>query len=277
MRASSLSSQKVISLLNQFFVPVYVSNEDYALAGPAPAAEKAEKNRIYHESLKAQLSTGTVHVYILSPQGQPIDSQHVAVAAKPDQLLSMLERVIAKLELRPGPTVVKPVPQSFPPPCEPDSLTLHLTARVISGGAWGEYPAEDWIQLSRNEWHKLLPPAHAAVGTAWEIDAAVAAKLFNHFYPATENNDLAKNQIQQQSLRGTVLSRRNGVFSAQLAGKLRMKHPFYHKPDGNVVEATIVGTLDGRDGSDDVPTLRLITESAKYNHGTFAIAVDTVR
>src|SRR5919197_3548626 len=98
MRASSLSNEKVISLLNRYFVPVYVSNEDYAEGGSAPAGEKAEKDRIYRETLKAGLSAGTVHAYVLAPDGRVLDSLHVAVAAKTDRLLAMLERAVAKLK-----------------------------------------------------------------------------------------------------------------------------------------------------------------------------------
>ena len=39
MRASSLANDKVISLINRYYVPVYISNEDYARTGSAPADE----------------------------------------------------------------------------------------------------------------------------------------------------------------------------------------------------------------------------------------------
>ncbi|HEV3021394.1 MAG TPA: hypothetical protein VGX76_02965, partial [Pirellulales bacterium] len=102
----------MISLLNRYFVPVYLSNEDYAKDGPAPAEDKAERDRIYREALKAELSTGTVHVYILDPDGRPIDSQHVAVASKVEKLTEMLERTVEKLKLPEGQPLVKPATQS---------------------------------------------------------------------------------------------------------------------------------------------------------------------
>ena len=46
MRASSLSNDKVIDLLNHFFVPVYLSNEDFAKGGCAPIEERKELQRI---------------------------------------------------------------------------------------------------------------------------------------------------------------------------------------------------------------------------------------
>ena len=46
MRASSLSSAKVIDLLNSYFVSVFLRNQDFADGGAASAEEKSEKARI---------------------------------------------------------------------------------------------------------------------------------------------------------------------------------------------------------------------------------------
>ena len=62
----------MINLINRYFVPVYVSNEDFRAGGHASAEERAEKDRIYREALAAKLSTGTVHVYIVAPDGHQI-------------------------------------------------------------------------------------------------------------------------------------------------------------------------------------------------------------
>src|SRR5215471_12283012 len=98
MRAGPLSNTKVVSLLNRYFVPVYAVNEDYRKGGSAPAAEKAEYMRIYRAALKAKLSTGTVHVYILDPDGKPIDSRHVAKASNVYTLVDLLESTVKKLK-----------------------------------------------------------------------------------------------------------------------------------------------------------------------------------
>src|SRR5436190_21496441 len=102
MRAGPLSNSKVISLLNRFFVPVYAVNEDYRDGGVAPVADRAEYNRIFKQSLAAGISTGTVHVYILSPEGIPVDSLHVATAAKTERLIDLLERIIESWASREG-------------------------------------------------------------------------------------------------------------------------------------------------------------------------------
>src|SRR5438034_6008196 len=274
MRAGPLSNTRVISLLNRFFVPVYAANEDYRDGGVHPAEEKAEYNRIFKEAHAAKLSVGTVHVYILSPGGHPIDSLHVATAAKTDRLIDLLERTVEKLNVREGKAVVSPVAQSAPPKCASDSLVLHLTSRSLDGrGAWSDFPVEDWIVLGRDEWEKLLPRSPVQVGDSWEVDKKISAKLLTHFYPPTENNDVSKNLFERQSLKATVVSVHNGAARARIDGGMKMRHSFYHKEDGKVVEATVVGFIDFEPSSRNIRSFQLVTEQATYGGGTFGVAV----
>ena len=91
MRAGPLSDEKVVSLLNSYFVPVYVSNDDYDDKGPAPAAEKVERRRIMMEARQANLSVGTVCVYLLGPDGKVIDTCRVPQANDTKYLIGWLE------------------------------------------------------------------------------------------------------------------------------------------------------------------------------------------
>jgi hypothetical protein len=280
----------VISLLNRYFIPVYVSNEDYAKDGCAPAEEKAERNRIWRDAAKAELSSGTVHVYILDPDGKVIDSQHVAVASKVDKLTEMLERTVEKLKLDEGKPLVKPAPQSCAPQADADALVLHLTARNLTrkgdewlpvkpalgetrSGNWGAYAVEDWIVLTKDEWSKLLPEGDVEAGKAWDLDKGVAAKVVKHFYPSTENNDITKNRIDEQQMRATVLSVKDGVVRARIDGGVKMKHTFYHKDDDNVVDATFVGILDYDRAAKKIRSLQLATDKATYGRITFGVVV----
>src|SRR6266446_1735189 len=102
MRAGPLSNARVVALLNRYFVPVYIANEDYFKSGTASAAEKAERQRILAAFEKAKLSAGSVQVFILN-DGQPFDALHVIHAAKVERLVALLERAIATLKPRPGP------------------------------------------------------------------------------------------------------------------------------------------------------------------------------
>src|SRR5215210_2294183 len=120
MRAGPLSDPRVIAMLNRYFVPVFAVNEDYRESGNKPDEEKAEYQRIYREALGKGFSAGTVHAYMLDPDGHPIATLHVAEAAKPDRLIASLEQVVATLKTPEGAPLVKPTSLSAPPEVESD-------------------------------------------------------------------------------------------------------------------------------------------------------------
>lgn len=277
MRTGPFSDAKVIELLNKFFVNVYAVNEDYAETGNLAREEKAEYQRIYHEAVKAQLSTGTVHVYVLTPEGHPIGSLHVAEAAKKDKLIGMLEKTVKELKVKEGKPLVKPAPQSVAPPAAKDSLVLHLTSRPLKGGGSWDGVSENWVVLDRGEIKKLLPQAKPQVGAHWDIDKSVSAKLFRPFYPVTENNDLSTNRIDAQTLKGAIISTNDGHSRARLEGTLTMKHSFYPgRDDNNSVKAKIVGYIDFK-AEGKIESMKLVTEEAAYGGGTFAVAVQSIK
>jgi hypothetical protein len=277
MRAGPLSNNKVIELLNSSFVPVYTVNEEYARNGSAPAEEKVERERIFKEGYERRWSVGTVHVYVLRPDGHLFGTLHVAEAAQVEKLLVLLEKAVTELKTASGKPVVPPAPQAQKPECDKDSIALHLVARSLDGrGAWGEFPVENWIVLNPAQAKALLAPQNLAIGTTWDIDKETATTLLTHFYPATENNDVAKNKFERQSLRATVVSIDNGVARARLEGDMKMEHWFYHKPDGKFVEATVVGYLDFDTAMKEIRSLRLVTDEATYGGGKFAIALRSV-
>src|SRR5688572_10825894 len=99
MRTGPFSKTEVIERLNAHFVPVYVVNEDYRAAGPAPKEERDEMERIYREALNSGFSAGSVHVYLLAPNGKTIAGMHVAEAAQTPKLITLLDRAIADLQI----------------------------------------------------------------------------------------------------------------------------------------------------------------------------------
>src|SRR5690242_16582333 len=224
MRAVSLSNKQVISLLNRYFVNVFVSNEDFTEKGSATPEEKVQLRRIFSEGYAAKLSVGTVHAYILKPDGHLLNSLHVVDAAHGAPLIDLLEMDVRTLNLQPGEPVVKPVPQ-LGPRAEAGSVMLHVVARyldrqgdelVLSGqgehrGNWSDNPGEDWVPLKPDQWRKLLPPGAARVGVSWTVDPDVARLIWDRFYPPTEDNNVANNRIDAQSLKATVVSIDGGV------------------------------------------------------------------
>lgn len=276
MRAGPLSNTNIVALLNQYFVPVYVVNEDYSRKGPAPAEEKAELQRIFKEGHAAKKSVGSVHVYLLNPEGGLMDSMHVAEAAKVKSLQAMLRRTVDDLHLRPANPVAKVRPQSTAPACDAQSLVLHLVSRSLDGkGAWSEFPVENWIALSAGDQQALLPTGTVQTGMSWKPDAEVLKQLLTHFYPATENNDVKKNRFDALTATGSVTEVKNGIARARLSGDFKLAHSFYHRDDGKSVEATFVGFVDFDVAERKVTALKMTTGEATYNGGKFAVAVNS--
>jgi hypothetical protein len=273
MRTGPFSSTAVIDRLNASFVPVFAVNEDYTGDGVAPKEEKAEYQRIYREALAKKFSAGTVHVYVINPKGEVIGTRHVAEAAKTKELIAFLDDITARLGTKPGKVLVEPKAQSAPPEHPKGSLVLHLAARGLSGGGSWDGTAENWVVYQPDEVKRLLPAGKVEVGTTWGPDAKLVARLLIDVYPVTENNDPKKNEIREQSLTGKVIAVKDGVAVARLDGRLVMRHTFYHKPDGNVVETGLIGYIEFEPATGAVRSLRLATDGATYGGGKFGVAV----
>jgi hypothetical protein len=273
MRTGPFSTPAVIDRLNASFVPVYAVNEDYADAGPAPKEEKDEYQRIYREALGKKFSAGTVHVYVLNPKGEVIGTRHVADAAKTKELIAFLDEFTTKLGTKPGKALAAPKAQSAPPEHPKGSLVLHLAARGLGGGGSWDGTAENWVVYTPDEIKKLLPAGMAEAGTAWQPNAGLVARLLVDVYPVTENNDPKKNEVREQALTGKVIAAKDGVATARLDGRLVMRHDFYHKPDGKIVETGLIGYVEFEPATGAVRSLRLATDGATYGGGKFGVAI----
>ncbi len=296
----SLSDERVITLLERYYVPVFTSNEDYEPGtGSVPAEERAALDRIRREGYAAKLSVGSVHAYFLAPDGRLLDTMHVATMT-PDALAAKLEKLAAELG-----TVAGPPPAALRPglpPVPPGTLRLHLTARYLerrdgklvpvenAGGDWSALPGEDWIVPSAAEQAAWLPPVAmtrgGGVGDSWAVPPGVAWPLLTRFYPPTENNDLSKNREEVATLTATLAPDRPAARStgrlARLEGWYRLGHPFYHKEDGKVATARVIGYLSFDPARRRFLSLQMVTEGAEYGvpgqRGLpFGVAVRTVR
>jgi hypothetical protein len=268
-------------MLNSYFVPVYTRNEEFygPHAKPDPK-EAAERQRIYHDSLRSGNGGGDVWVYLLTPDAKimPGVGKHRAVS-KANPFAEALQEVINHLGTKPGEPIVKPRAQSRPKESVPNGLTIHLTARGIWEGSWREFPAENWIVLKPEEWRKLLPPAgDIKAGTTWEVDPELAKKILTNFYPATEDtvNYHDRNRFESHYIRGRVLSVEGGKVRARLDSKLRMNRSFYpNGKDDRLIEATSVGFVEFRPDRSFIDALEMATKSAHYGDEDFAVGLRT--
>jgi len=257
----------VVELLNAYFVPVYVSNEDYAPAGCASAAEKLERNRIWHEAAHKKLSSGTVHVYLLTPDGDVFNSLHVANASNKDNLRSALEKAIADRKLTAGKPVIPPVPQSASPKCAADDVVLHVVARGSGHGSWRQFPGENWVVLSKLEQAAFDDKASA------DIPADIARKILTYFYPQTENNNATPDRIEEAALRKSVEKSAAGVTALRLEGKVRLNHSFYRHQDEREVVAPVLGWVEFDTRQKKIVSFRMATDGALYGKEPIDVVV----
>lgn len=275
MRAVSLSDNRIINILNGRFVPVFLSNEEFADNGTASPQEKAELRRIHLEGYAKKLSVGSVHAYVLDPDGHLMYSLHTVEAAKADVLYAMLQRTSGSLKISDGAPVIKPSAPAPPKP-KPGELLLSLTTRYLerkgeeyalvqnAGGNWSALPSHEWIVLPAEKAGRLFPSRGPAAGSSWEPDHEVVSELLRHFFPPTENWELSTNRIDKQTLTATVERSIGGRIHARLTGSLTMKHPFYHKDDNKFVEATLAGYLEWNPAGHTLTALKLVTDRAEY-------------
>jgi hypothetical protein len=285
LRASSLSSTKVIDLLNSYFVPVSIRNQDFDVEGAASPEEKSEKARIYRDALQTGMHAGTVCVYLVSPEGRPmaVAPANEDLVYDPDRLAELMLQVVRQLNVVKADPTLAAKPHS-PVPTAPDgSIVLHVVTRYLeckgdvsvpydvkavlgtrNGRNWANLPSQDWVVLSRLEWTSLLPRGEVRVNSTWTASENVTAKLLRHFYPPTENTDLNTNRIEKLVLQARVESIERGIARARLDGRMRMKHPFYHRDDNNFVETDLVGYVQFNTNTREIQSLRLVTEYGRY-------------
>jgi hypothetical protein len=285
LRASSLSSAKVIDLLNGYFVPVSLRNQDFDDKGPASAEEKAVKARIYRDALEAGLKAGSVCAYLVSPGGRPmaVAPANEDLLCDPERLAELMVQVVRQLKVVKAEATVALKPHAPASKASDDSLLLHVVARYLErkgdaclpfdvtsvlgtkkGGGWANLPSQEWVVLSRQEWTSLLPHGEVRVNSTWEPSKDVAAKLLRHFYPPTENTDLNTNRVDELVIQARVESIERGIARARLEGRMRMKHPFYHHDDNNFVETDLVGYVRFNTNKLEVKSLRLVTDHGRY-------------
>jgi len=268
-REGPLSASDVIQTLNSQFVPVYVSSQN---------RDDRDYEQLYKDAIKAKMSTGSEHLYILSPEGQVVEALHICHVTT-----AGLRETLAKFTRPVGPTLVPPVAQSAPA----GKSMLHLTSRYLDkegkplkfkpGASYHAFPAEDWFALTPAEEAALVPDASAQPGASWYVDMAVSARLLSRLYPLTGNFGSSEgNRIEEAALTATVISGRRSVAWIRLDGRVRLGHTFMPNKDERPVEAIVMGYLEYDRKERKVLTFRLVTDHAKYGKENFGVAIRSV-
>src|SRR5262249_5932784 len=151
-------NDRVISLLNSYFVPVYISNQDYTASGTAPEEEKVEVYRLRRAAAEAKIPDHHNQVWILNPQGHPLGTMETCHAAISKQLIEYLESYLPEPRYEGRPPLIKPMTQSRRPQTAPDAVVLHLTGRYLERKD-DEYVPEQMVFGRSENYHGRGIPA----------------------------------------------------------------------------------------------------------------------
>lgn len=271
MRAGPLSDDKIIRLINSYYVPFYLNFADYFQPGETGVAQ--QDKALFHKMIdgfqKIGASTGTVHVYVSSPDFQPLGSLHVAEAIKPEVLKPFLNDFVVKQNILAAEPVFAPRPQSVPPPASKGSLILHVFIRGIE--IVPEFPHENWVVLSPNDIARLLPANAMQAGTSWMLDMGVASKFGEWLHPTLDwlvNEPLYQTRIDTLDIRATTLPSSGEYSVAKLEGKIAMARPAYgYTGPKAYVTANLMGYM--RFNSSHIVSFELAVKDAFYYEKEF--------
>lgn len=268
----------MIEILNQYFVPVTSANEDVDPKG-SPSAERDERWRIYGDFLERKLGAGDVHVYVLGPDRKSLGGLDIGSAMDTGKMITFLTSLAEREHVQAGPPPFKPQPRSAPPDAKITSPTIHLTARKTnSGRTWNEFPSENWILLTHQDWDQILPPSGAGLHTTWTIPAVVAAKLAEWVYPQTEETRKAnRSKVELADFRLMIVTLKGSLSRARIEGKVRLIHSFYPgRPSADYATSDLVGFADFDLSRREVQRLRIVTQKAQYQGTPFSCSLVSV-
>ncbi len=216
MRTSSFSNEQVIELISKYFVPVWLSVDDYG-------TQKSEADLAEWKQIQKRGKAGNIYVYIVAPDGGVIDKLGVAQALKPDEyLLPLLHKLIQEQALKPRD--LKAVRASaadldaVPRPRTEDGIMLRLWAHGERGRA------EEWLELTAAEAAAFVPAANTTEGITWTIAGTTAERLYKHFYPPVGNYKAENSKVLNSALTAKVVGVSAQEFRMLLDGELEMQH-----------------------------------------------------
>jgi hypothetical protein len=263
MRASSLSNKDVTELLSSYFVPVWLSTDDFELA-PKDSKE-TEMYLRYRKQAKAQgLSAGNVQVYIIMPDGTLRTTLHVAKAMQPEKLRSLLAKTVEECVLEPRPTGAQGSAKMRPrrrtegkEGVEFHIMTRYLGPRAASG------LAEAWVPVTAAECAQFVP-RELRKDLSWSLPAETTSKIYRQFFPPMPNYKPDGSKVEESSLTATVAALDGNRALIRLRGTVRLKHSMAVKDGDGDIRARISGyaLVDGK--ARTLQELALVTDDAEF-------------
>jgi hypothetical protein len=286
MRAVSLSKPSIIDLLARYFVPAWVSIDDYGKERKTNAEYRAWE-QVRASAERQALFHGTVTAYVLASDGSVLDSMNVGDALRPVNLQRMLENVVEARHLQPrNPEAVHASAASAfpsPRPTHRTGLLLHIWTCYLRSSGDNRGVGEDWLELSSSEWQPLVPATGTRVGDSWDAPRNLADKLYRYFYPAVCVYNPSASKIRRADLTATLASLTADEAIVTLQGFVDLDHNGDKEDAGRVV-ARMEGALRYDPRERIITSFQMASEKAVFAwdyHGKvhtppIAIAVESV-
>jgi hypothetical protein len=240
-----------------------VSRDFYQLEGDHQD-EKKELARLDGDRARRRLKGGTVCVFIVADNGDVLDTMPVQQALTPENLIALLEKIVADQKLKPRgeeairDSAAKPV---TPKPKTEGGRLIHIFTHLDTGGT--RSVTNDRVELTAAQWKKILPPADAKAGTSWDVPEEIAHLLFQYCYPPVSHWLAKDSKVMKGTLKATVVALSGDEAGIKLDGELELKFPV-GKPTEGLVTAHFEGAARADCKKQTLASLALVSENADY-------------
>jgi hypothetical protein len=259
MRVRSLSDARLIRLISDHFVPVWVSRDDYQL----PAAGKDDKallTKIDTSRHAKKLEGGTVCVFIANHEGDVVATLPVQRAFQPELLKAFLDKIVLGGKPRPrsGSLAKADAEKANPAKGRTFLIRTRFDDSEVNSGT-----SRDRVELTPKEMTTFVP-AKAEVGTRWKLEGAVAEKLLRYAYPPLPHWDAKLARVEKAALTARVISVEDGKATLWLEGDLELTYPVLKTPTDGKVTARLAATAEVDVRSRELKAFTLASRGAGY-------------
>lgn len=266
MRMGPFSVPQVVTYINQNFVPIFVSNEDYR-DGRRGDHEDRLLRTIRKKAQAKGLSGGAVQVYLLSSVGEVIDVMHVARASQLRELMPWLRKVTKAESVVPGKALIAPKSTLQMPSISTKEVALHFRAQYIDRET---ATVDDWVVLKKEEWEQFLQPPGATDAKQWALGEDLSTRILMRFYPYAADWSLDVEGVESAEIR---VRRMNKQATLALEGTIRRLQNRYPGHSPQQVNLDVVGIVEPMDSGP--PKITMTTFRAKYGRRRFEGVMQT--
>ncbi len=264
MRVSSLSDPRIIEIITQYFVPVWLSRDDYQ-RDKRSGEEQAELERLDAERARRKMEGGAVCVFVVAPNGDVLATQRVQKAYKAENLLPFLQKIVEEQKLKPRDAEAIRASAAEKLDAKPktkEGRFIHIWTRVDAKGD-NRGVSNDRVELTGEELQAFLPPADAKADAAWTIPEKIAGKLFQYGYPPGPYWKTSDSKLKKATLTAKLLAGSEKEARIELTGDLEMSFPIGRPTEGQIT-AHFVGIAQADRDKRTLTSLALVSERADF-------------